>query len=210
LHVEAPTLDGGKQLAKSAFDRVAGLLLLIASSPVLVGIAVAIRLTSPGPAIFRQQRSGRAGALFTIYKFRTMRAGADQAFDALVAADADKPGGMFAKDANDARVTAVGRFLRRYSLDELPQLLNVLAGDMSLVGPRPLPASVEQAGFETSRRLLVRPGMTGLWQVSGRSDLSWDESVRLDLYYVENWSPAFDLMILLKTLHAVLRGRGAY
>jgi len=174
LHVEEPTLDGGKQLAKSAFDRVAALLLLIASSPVLVGIAVAIRLTSPGPAVFRQQRSGRGGALFTIYKFRTMRAGADQSFDALVAADTEKPGGMFAKDANDARVTAVGRFLRRYSLDELPQLLNVLTGDMSLVGPRPLPASVVQAGFETSRRLLVRPGMTGLWQVSGRSDMLWE------------------------------------
>ena len=210
LHVEEPTLDGGKQLAKSAFDRVAALLLLVASSPALLGIAVAIRLTSSGPAIFRQQRSGRGGTLFTIYKFRTMRADADQSFDALVAAHAEKPGGMFVKDAADHRVTAVGSFLRRYSLDELPQLFNVLLGQMSIVGPRPLPASVEQVGHDVSRRLLVRPGMTGLWQVSGRSDLPFDESIRLDLYYVENWSPAFDLMILWKTARAVLRGSGAY
>jgi exopolysaccharide biosynthesis polyprenyl glycosylphosphotransferase len=210
LHVEEPTLDGGKQLAKSAFDRVAALLLLIASSPVLLGIAVAIRLTSSGPAIFRQQRSGRGGAPFTIYKFWTMRADADRSFDALVAAHAEKPGGMFVKDAVDDRVTAVGSFLRRYSLDELPQLINVFLGQMSLVGPRPLPASVEQVGHAVSRRLLVRPGMTGLWQVSGRSDLPFDESIRLDLYYVENWSPAFDLMILWKTARAVLRGSGAY
>ncbi len=117
---------------------------------------------------------------------------------------------MFVKDAVDSRVTAVGGFLRRYSLDELPQLFNVLFGQMSLVGPRPLPASVEQVGHDVSRRLLVRPGMTGLWQVSGRSDLPFDESIRLDLYYVENWSPAFDLMILWKTARAVLRGSGAY
>ncbi len=206
LHVEEPTLDGGKQLAKSAFDRVAALLLLIASSPIMLGVAVAIRLTSSGPAIFRQQRSGRGGALFTTYKFRTMREDADQSFDALVAAHSDKPGGMFVKDAVDDRVTAVGSFLRRYSLDELPQLFNVLLGQMSLVGPRPLPASVEQVGYDVSRRLLVRPGMTGLWQVSGRSDLPFDESIRLDLYYVENWSPAFDLMILWKTARAVLAG----
>ena len=210
LHVEEPTLDGGKQLAKSALDRVAAFLLLVASLPVLLGIAVAIRLTSSGPAIFRQQRSGRGGAHFTIYKFRTMRENADQSFDVLVAAHADKPGGMFVKDAVDDRVTAVGSFLRRHSLDELPQLFNVLLGQMSLVGPRPLPASAEQVGHDVSRRMLVRPGMTGLWQVSGRSDLPFDESIRLDLYYVENWSPAFDLMILWKTARAVLRGSGAY
>ena len=176
----------------------------------LLGVTVAIRLTSSGPVIFRQQRSGRGGTLFTTYKFRTMREDAHQSFDALVAAHSDKPGGMFVKDAADDRVTAVGSFLRRYSLDELPQLLNVLLGQMSLVGPRPLPASVEQVGHDVSRRLLVRPGMTGLWQVSGRSDLPFDESIRLDLYYVENWSPAFDLMILWKTARAVLRGSGAY
>jgi exopolysaccharide biosynthesis polyprenyl glycosylphosphotransferase len=210
LHVEEPTLDGGKQFAKAVFDRVAALLLLILASPVLVGIAVAIRLNSSGPTIFRQQRSGRGGSLFTIYKFRTMHVGADQSFDALLAAHAAKPGGMFAKDVADARVTAVGTFLRRYSLDELPQLVNVLLGQMSIVGPRPLPASVEQIGHDVSRRLLVRPGMTGLWQVSGRSDLPFDESIRLDLYYVENWSPAFDVMILWKTARAVLRGSGAY
>jgi len=139
-----------------------------------------------------------------------MRDDADQSFDVLVAAHADKPGGMFVKDLVDDRVTAVGSFLRRHSLDELPQLFNVLLGQMSLVGPRPLPASLEQVGHDVSRRLLVRPGMTGLWQVSGRSDLPFDESIRLDLYYVENWSPAFDLMILWKTARAVLRGSGAY
>jgi exopolysaccharide biosynthesis polyprenyl glycosylphosphotransferase len=210
LHVEEPQLDGGKQLAKSAFDRVAALMLLVIAAPLLLAMTIAIRATSPGGAVFRQQRSGRGGSLFTIYKFRTMRQGADNTFDALVAANGDKPGGMFAKDTVDDRVTSVGRFLRRYSLDELPQLVNVLFGQMSLIGPRPLPASVEQAGHDVRRRLLVRPGMTGLWQVSGRSDLSWEESVRLDLYYVENWSPAVDLMILWKTARAVLRGSGAY
>src|SRR5450432_13149 len=210
LHVEEPQLDGGKQVAKSAFDRVAALALLAIAAPLLVGVAIAIRATSSGPALFRQKRSGRGGSYFTIYKFRTMQEGSHQQFDALVAASADKPGGMFAKDVVDDRVTSVGRFLRRYSLDELPQLVNVLFGQMSLVGPRPLPATVEQAGYDVSRRLLVRPGMTGLWQVSGRSDLSWEESVRLDLYYVENWSPAVDLMILWKTARAVLRGSGAY
>jgi exopolysaccharide biosynthesis polyprenyl glycosylphosphotransferase len=210
LHVEEPQLDGGKKLAKSAFDRVAALLLLIAASPLLVGVMVAIRTTSPGPAIFRQRRAGRGSAPFTIYKFRTMHQGADATFGELVAAQADKPHGMFAKDVDDDRVTSVGRFLRRYSLDELPQLLNVMLGQMSLVGPRPLPATVDQVGSDVSRRLLVAPGMTGLWQVSGRSDLPWDESIRLDLYYVENWSPAFDLMILWKTARAVLRGSGAY
>jgi exopolysaccharide biosynthesis polyprenyl glycosylphosphotransferase len=210
LHVEEPQLDGGKQFAKSVFDRVAALALLVVASPLLLGVTIAIRATSAGGAVFRQKRSGRGGSLFTIYKFRTMQHGSDQKFDALVAANGDKPGGMFAKDVVDDRVTSVGRFLRRYSLDELPQLVNVLFGQMSLVGPRPLPATVEQAGHDVSRRLLVRPGMTGLWQVSGRSDLSWEESVRLDLYYVENWSPAVDLMILWKTARAVIRGSGAY
>jgi exopolysaccharide biosynthesis polyprenyl glycosylphosphotransferase len=210
LHVEEPQLDGAKKLAKSGFDRVAALLLLIAASPLLLGVMVAIRMTSPGPAIFKQRRAGRNGAPFTIYKFRTMHQGADATFGALVAAQAHKPRGMFAKDVADDRVTSAGRFLRRYSLDELPQLFNVLLGQMSLVGPRPLPASVDQVGTDVSRRLLVAPGMTGLWQVSGRSDLPWDESIRLDLYYVENWSPAFDLMILWKTARAVLRGSGAY
>jgi exopolysaccharide biosynthesis polyprenyl glycosylphosphotransferase len=210
LHVEEPQLDGGKKLAKSAFDRVASLALLVATAPLLIGIMVAIRVTTPGPAIFRQRRAGRGNSPFTIYKFRTMHVGADANFGDLVAKQLDKPRGMFAKDVADDRVTSVGRFLRRYSLDELPQLFNVLLGQMSLVGPRPLPASVEQVGYDVSRRLLVAPGMTGLWQVSGRSDLPWDESIRLDLYYVENWSPAFDLMILWKTARAVLRGSGAY
>jgi exopolysaccharide biosynthesis polyprenyl glycosylphosphotransferase len=211
LHVEEPKLDGGKQLAKSAFDRVAALILLAVASPLLLGISVAIRMTSSGPAIFRQQRAGRGGMPFSIFKFRTMRDGSDARFAAIVAGRAaENRGGMFVKVREDDRVTFVGRWLRRFSIDELPQLLNVLLGQMSLVGPRPLPVSVEQEGDGVSRRLLVRPGMTGLWQISGRSDLSWDESVRLDLYYVENWSPAADLMILWKTARAVLRGQGAY
>jgi exopolysaccharide biosynthesis polyprenyl glycosylphosphotransferase len=210
LHVEEPKLDGAKQLLKSALDRAVALVLLVLSAPVLLGVVLAIRSTTSGPAFFLQRRAGRAGKSFTIFKFRTMYDGADAKFGELVAAGTDNPGGMFAKDSADDRVTSVGRFLRRYSLDELPQLLNVLFGDMSLVGPRPLPATVDQVGHDISRRLLVRPGMTGLWQVSGRSDLSWEESVRLDLYYVENWSPAFDLMILWKTAWAVLRGVGAY
>jgi exopolysaccharide biosynthesis polyprenyl glycosylphosphotransferase len=211
LHVEEPQLDGGKQLAKLAFDRVAALMLLVLVSPLLLGVTLAIRRTSDGPALFRQQRAGRGGVPFAIYKFRTMHDGADARFAAIVEARADaNRGGMFVKVRADDRVTPLGQWLRRFSIDELPQLLNVLLGQMSLVGPRPLPISVEQEGHGVSRRLLVRPGMTGLWQVSGRSDLPWEESVRLDLYYVENWSPAFDLMILWKTARAVVRGAGAY
>jgi len=210
LHVEEPALDGGRRVLKAGLDRFAALLLLILTSPLLFSVSLAIRVTSHGPAFFRQERLGRAGVPFQIFKFRTMYEAADDEFAALAAADDRHPGGMFVKDAADPRVTCVGRWLRRFSIDELPQLLNVLRGDMSLVGPRPLPAVVEQAGIDVQRRLLVRPGMTGLWQVSGRSDLSWEESIRLDLYYVENWSPAFDLMILWKTVRAVLRGSGAY
>jgi exopolysaccharide biosynthesis polyprenyl glycosylphosphotransferase len=211
LHVEEPQLDGGKQFLKSAFDRAAAVVLLVVTAPFLIGAAVAILATSHGPVLFRQQRSGRGGLPFMIYKFRTMHDGADARFAAIVAARAEENrGGMFVKVRDDDRITSVGRWLRRFSLDELPQLLNVVRGQMSLVGPRPLPVSVEQDEVDVSRRLLVRPGMTGLWQVSGRSDLTWDESVRLDLYYVENWSPAFDLMILWKTARAVLRGSGAY
>jgi exopolysaccharide biosynthesis polyprenyl glycosylphosphotransferase len=211
LHIEEPQLDGGKQLLKSILDRLAALSLLMLFAPLLLAVGVAIRVTSKGPALYRQDRLGRDSAPFSIYKFRTMYSGADARFEAIVAARADQNrGGMFVKVRADDRITPIGRWLRRFSIDELPQLLNVLLGDMSLVGPRPLPASVSQDGGDVSRRLLVRPGMTGLWQVSGRSDLPWDEAVRLDLYYVENWSPAADLMILWKTTRAVLRGSGAY
>lgn len=207
LHVEHPELTGARQLVKNVFDRVVAAALLVLLAPLLAGIAIAVRATSPGGALFRQTRVGRDGRLFTILKFRTMRLGAEQQKLTLVS-DGDGP--LF-KIRNDPRVTPLGAFLRRYSLDELPQLINVLLGDMSLVGPRPpLPEEVARYRDDVRRRLLVRPGITGLWQVNGRSDLSWEESVRLDLRYVENWSLTLDLQILWKTWSAVARGQGAY
>jgi lipopolysaccharide/colanic/teichoic acid biosynthesis glycosyltransferase len=178
-------------------------------SPLLLTIALAIRLTSAGPVIFRQVRVGRDGEMFTVFKFRTMVVDAERRLGELW--HRNESNEVLFKLRQDPRVTAVGRVLRRFSLDELPQLVNVLLGTMSLVGPRPaLPSETEQYGRATSRRLLVKPGITGLWQVSGRSDLSWEDSVRLDLYYVENWSFAGDIQILWKTLHAVVSRRGAY
>lgn len=207
LHVEHPELAGARQLVKNVFDRLVALLLLVLGAPLLLTVAVAVRLDSPGPALFRQTRVGRDGKLFTIVKFRTMRQDAERLKVELVS-DAD---GLMFKVRNDPRVTALGALMRRHSLDELPQLVNVLLGHMSLVGPRPpLPEEVARYGDDVRRRLLVRPGLTGLWQVSGRSDLSWEESVRLDLRYVENWSLMLDLQILWKTWSAVARGQGAY
>ncbi|MBB6345078.1 exopolysaccharide biosynthesis polyprenyl glycosylphosphotransferase [Nonomuraea muscovyensis] len=207
LHVEHPELTGARQLVKNVFDRVVAATLLVLLSPLLVALAVAVRATSPGPALFRQTRVGKDGALFTIVKFRTMRRGSEEAKITLVS-DGD---GVLFKIRNDPRVTPLGAFMRRHSLDELPQLINVVLGHMSLVGPRPpLPEEVARYGDDVRRRLLVRPGLTGLWQVSGRSDLSWEESVRLDLRYVENWSLTLDLQILWKTWSAVARGQGAY
>jgi lipopolysaccharide/colanic/teichoic acid biosynthesis glycosyltransferase len=174
---------------------------------VLVGLA--IRVTSRGPALFRQLRIGRHGQKFTIFKFRTMQLGAEEQLSSIL--DRNDQDGLMFKVRQDPRVTPIGQWLRRYSLDELPQLWNVLTGTMSLVGPRPpLPFEVEQYAEEVNRRLLVKPGMTGLWQVRGRADLSWEETVRLDLYYVENWSLALDAAILWKTIFAVLHRRGAY
>ncbi|MEU4330325.1 sugar transferase [Nonomuraea dietziae] len=207
LHVEHPELAGARQLVKNVFDRVVAGLLLVLIAPLLLGLALAVRVSSPGPALFRQTRVGRDGRLFTIVKFRTMRQDAERMKVELVS-DAD---GVLFKVRDDPRVTALGALMRRHSLDELPQLINVLFGHMSLVGPRPpLPEEVAQYGDDVRRRLLVRPGLTGLWQVSGRSDLSWEESVRLDLRYVENWSLMLDLQILWKTWSAVARGQGAY
>jgi exopolysaccharide biosynthesis polyprenyl glycosylphosphotransferase len=207
LHVEHPQLAGARQLVKNVFDRVVAGLLLVLIAPLLLGLALAVRVSSPGPALFRQTRVGRDGRLFTIVKFRTMRQDAERMKVELVS-DAD---GVLFKVRDDPRVTALGALMRRHSLDELPQLINVLFGHMSLVGPRPpLPEEVAQYGDDVRRRLLVRPGLTGLWQVSGRSDLSWEESVRLDLRYVENWSLMLDLQILWKTWSAVARGQGAY
>ncbi|MEU0570651.1 sugar transferase [Nonomuraea sp. NPDC005983] len=207
LHVEHPELTGARQLVKNVFDRVVAAGLLVLLAPLLVGLALAVRMTSPGPALFRQTRVGRDGELFTMVKFRTMRRNAEHQKITLVS-DGD---GMLFKVRNDPRVTPLGTLMRRHSLDELPQLINVVRGHMSLVGPRPpLPEEVARYGDDVRRRLLVRPGLTGLWQVSGRSDLSWEESVRLDLRYVENWSLTLDLQILWKTWSAVARGQGAY
>lgn len=209
LHVEEPTLTGVSRVVKSAVERVGAVALLLVFTPILVLIGLAVRLTSKGPALFKQARVGQGGQLFTVYKFRTMRRTAEAERAQLVAATTVD--GLLFKLPNDPRCTRLGRFLRRYSIDELPQLWNVVIGDMSIVGPRPpLPSEVAGYDDELRRRLLVKPGMTGLWQVSGRSDLSWNESVRLDLYYVENWSPSLDLVILAKTALAVLRGAGAY
>jgi exopolysaccharide biosynthesis polyprenyl glycosylphosphotransferase len=209
LHMEKPELRGVRRLTKETVDRAASLLVLLLVLPLLLGVAVAVGLTSRGGVFFRQERVGRDGQVFSMLKFRSMVAGADRMV-AELEGSSDGNGVLF-KQRADARVTRVGRALRRYSLDELPQLLNVLRGDMSLVGPRPpLTTEVEQYGFDMHRRFLVKPGITGLWQISGRSDLSWDDSVRIDVRYVENWSLTFDFMILWKTVGAVVRGSGAY
>jgi exopolysaccharide biosynthesis polyprenyl glycosylphosphotransferase len=206
LYVEEPQLRGTARLIKETFDRAVSLALLLLISPVLLLIAATIKLTSPGPVMFRQQRAGLNGGYFRIWKFRTMYDGAEHVVDEL----SEELNTGRGKLPDDPRVTRVGRFLRKTSLDELPQLINVLMGQMSLVGPRPVPTTVETFAEHELRRLLVKPGMTGLWQVSGRSDLAWHERVRLDLYYVENWSPVLDLVILFRTIAVVLRGRGAY
>ena len=209
LHMERPELRGIRLLAKESFDRTCAALLLILLAPLLVGAAVAVRLDSPGPVLFRQERVGRDGQAFAMLKFRSMQADAERLV-ARLASMSDGNGVLF-KMRHDPRVTRVGRILRRYSVDELPQLINILKGDMSLVGPRPpLPSEVERFGVEMSRRLVVKPGLTGLWQVSGRSNLSWDDSVRLDVHYVDNWSLMMDLTILWRTVGAVLKGDGAY
>ncbi|SDI67197.1 sugar transferase [Nonomuraea jiangxiensis] len=209
LHVEHPEFDGARQVVKSAFDRLGAAMALVLLALPLLGIALMIRLTSSGPAFFHQTRVGKGGKTFRLVKFRTMVADAEQLKGALV--ESNEFDGVLFKIRNDPRITRVGAHLRRYSLDELPQLLNVIRGEMSLVGPRPpLPDEVDQYGADVRRRLVVKPGMTGLWQVSGRSDLTWEESVRLDLRYVENWSLILDLQILWKTWSVVTRGEGAY
>ena len=209
LHVTAPVGAGLARTAKIVVDRVVALLLIVLLAPLLLLLALAVKCSSAGPAFHRQIRVGRHGKPFTMVKFRSMvvdaerqRAGLDQ--------QNESDGRMF-KLRKDPRVTRVGGFLRRYSLDELPQLLNVLVGQMSLVGPRP-PLPEEVAGYSQVelRRLRVRPGLTGLWQVSGRSDLSWDETVALDLRYVDNWSLGVDVEVLARTVRAVAEGRGAY
>jgi exopolysaccharide biosynthesis polyprenyl glycosylphosphotransferase len=210
LHIEGPELTGGRRLVKSAIDRSVAAIGLIILAPILLGLALAVRLTSSGPVMFRQVRVGRGGDNFTLWKFRTMCVGAEAELANLAALNQRNEGPLF-KIREDPRVTRLGRWMRRYSLDELPQLVNVVTGTMSLVGPRPpLPFEVASYGDDVWRRLLVKPGLTGLWQISGRSDLAWEDAVKLDLKYVQNWSLALDATILLRTLSAVLRGDGAY
>jgi exopolysaccharide biosynthesis polyprenyl glycosylphosphotransferase len=209
LHVEHIELTGWRRLLKNAFDRVAATLLLIVLSPFLLALAAVLKLGDGGPVFFRQTRVGHDGREFQMLKFRTMVVDAeDRLAELLTRNDGD---GVLFKIRADPRITALGRFLRRYSLDELPQLVNVLRGEMSLVGPRPpLPREVERYEDDVHRRFAVRPGITGLWQVSGRSDLPWEEAVRLDIRYVERWSLLLDMLIICRTLGAVLRRTGAY
>ncbi|MCW2830296.1 MAG: hypothetical protein JWP31_988, partial [Aeromicrobium sp.] len=196
-------------LAKSVIDRVCAALALLVLSPLLLAVVIAVRATSPGPAIFRQQRTGRDGELFTMLKFRSMVNDAEQQLHELRARN-EGSGPLF-KLKQDPRITRIGRLLRKTSIDELPQLVNVLKGEMSLVGPRPaLPSETAEYSEWVWRRLHVKPGLTGLWQVSGRSALSWEESIRMDLQYVNNWNLKLDFAILARTVRAVLRSDGAH
>ena len=207
VYVESPRALLAMRWSKRLFDVVGAAVALVLAAPFMAAIAIAIKIEDQGPVVFKQIRVGLKGETFHFYKFRSMAVDAEQRLRELTS---DSSGVLF-KIKSDPRVTRVGRFIRRLSLDELPQLLNVLQGQMSLVGPRPaLPREVAQYHQDVHRRLDVRPGLTGLWQVSGRSDLSWDDTVRLDLYYVDNWSLLQDLMILTRTVGAVLNSRGAY
>lgn len=208
IHLEEPGLSSPQRLAKRTFDLTGAVIgLVVLALPMLVVIIV-VRLSSPGPAVFRQWRVGLGGHTFRILKIRTMAADADAGRDDLRQATGHQDPGF--KLVGDPRVTRVGRFLRRWSIDEWPQLVNVLRNDMSLVGPRPHPLDdVARYGRDDYRRLMAKPGITGLWQVAGRSDLDWTESIQLDLHYVENWSMTGDLVLVGRTLRAVLGGRGA-
>ncbi|MFI6061062.1 exopolysaccharide biosynthesis polyprenyl glycosylphosphotransferase [Streptomyces sp. NPDC051286] len=209
LRVAPPVREGMQPLLKGVLDRCTALLGLLVLAPLLLLVSAAVKLSSPGPVLYLHERIGRAGRPFVMWKFRTMRVGADRQKAAL--AHENENDGLMFKMRRDPRVTRVGRWLRRTSLDELPQLVNVLKGDMSLVGPRP-PLAEEVAHYTSVewRRLTVRPGMTGLWQISGRSELSWDETVQLDLSYVDNWSFTSDVDVVARTFRAVVDGRGAY
>ena len=209
LHVDHPQLEGFRVVVKDLFDRCAAAAALIMLAPLMAALAMTVWLSDRGPVFFTQVRVGKDGRAFRIYKFRTMVVDAELRKAELM--DRNEHDGVLFKLHKDPRVTAIGTHLRRWSIDELPQLFNVFLGDMSLVGPRPaLPAEAEKYAEHVRRRLVVKPGITGLWQVSGRANLSWDESVRLDLRYVENWSFALDLQILWKTVSAILQGSGAY
>ncbi|MFB6890015.1 sugar transferase [Kitasatospora sp. NPDC056327] len=209
LRVSMPAFTGGPRAVKAVVDRLGAAVLLVLFAPLMLFVGLLVMADSHGGPFYRQHRTGKDGRQFTLVKFRTMAVGSDRARAEL--AELNEGAGLLFKLRHDPRVTRVGGVLRRYSIDELPQLFNVLAGSMSLVGPRP-PLPEESAAYnpDIRRRLLVKPGLTGLWQISGRSDLPWDEAVRLDLRYVEDWSLALDAVILWKTLRAVLRGQGAY
>jgi exopolysaccharide biosynthesis polyprenyl glycosylphosphotransferase len=209
FELKPPVFEGADFVLKRAFDIVGALLLLLLFSPLLLTIALAIKVDSRGSVLYRSRRPGIGGRPFDCLKFRTMEEGADSRQGDLE--HRNEAGGAIFKIREDPRVTGVGAVLRRFSLDELPQLFNVLRGEMSLVGPRPLP----QRDYELlddwhRKRYLVLPGMTGLWQVSGRSELDFDELVRLDFLYLERWSVFLDFTILLKTIPAVFRSRGAW
>lgn len=210
IHVEKPQYHGAKRFQKRMFDILFSSAVLLFGLPLLIPVALAIKFTSRGPVFYRSERIGLDGNPFEMIKFRTMVDGADKMVDKL-AAQNESEGGVLFKIREDPRVTPIGKLLRKYSIDELPQFINVLKRDMSVVGPRP-PLANEVKSYDdyAKRRLLVRPGITGLWQVSGRSDLSWEDSVRLDLFYVENWSMIADLLIAVKTVKAVFGHNGAY
>ncbi len=210
IHVEKPQYSGTKKVQKLAFDYCVSMSVLLCAVPVMIAAAIAIKLTSKGPVFYRSERIGLEGEPFQMIKFRTMVDGADKQVHTLVDVN-DSVGGVLFKIKEDPRITAVGKLLRKYSIDELPQFFNVLRHEMSVVGPRPpLRREVDTYNDQVRRRLLVLPGITGLWQVSGRSDLSWEDSVRLDLSYVENWSITNDLLIAAKTIRTVATGTGAY
>jgi exopolysaccharide biosynthesis polyprenyl glycosylphosphotransferase len=209
IHVEIPHFEGAKHVLKRSFDLIVSALALLVLMPALAVIALCVKLDSAGPVLFRQERCGRNGLSFHMVKFRSMVQTAEDDLAGLL--DKNEGAGVLFKIRNDPRITRVGRFLRKYSLDELPQLWNILVGDMSLVGPRPpLPREVECYETPVHRRLYIKPGLTGMWQVNGRSNLSWEDSVRLDLYYVENWSLTGDLMIMWRTVKAMAQPEGAY
>lgn len=209
LKLSAPVFTGARRVVKEIVDRVGGAILVGLLSPFLAAVALAVKLGDGGSVFYKQRRIGKDGKAFTMVKFRTMVPDAHSQRLALLHVN-EAEGPLF-KMRKDPRVTKIGAVLRRFSMDELPQLFNVVGGQMSLVGPRPpLPEETERYSSDARRRLLVKPGLTGLWQVSGRSDLPWEEAVRLDLRYVEDWSLALDALILWKTVRAVLKGQGAY
>ncbi len=204
-HVETPKFSRGQLFLKRTVDIVASAIGVVLLSPILLFLALSVRLSSQGPVFFRQTRVGLRGREFTMLKFRTMVVNAEDLLEALAKQQRDSGNEVLFKMKNDPRVTPVGRVMRKFSLDELPQLFNVIGGSMSLVGPRPpLPSEVAKYADHVHRRFLVKPGITGLWQVSGRSSLSWEESVRLDLSYVENWSLVSDLVIVARTAKAAI------